>query len=98
MAVNVDEMGAVSVGDENRRLARPFFHPVHGHAAEERIFCALVKSDRFRVISGEFLLFPRHEFFEALPADRFVRSWTTQTNIPLQFKRCGLARPKAFSF
>jgi hypothetical protein len=51
---------------EDGEGARPFFHPVHGHAAEEGGLGALVESGGFRVVGDEmagFALVEGVEFF-----------------------------------
>ena len=37
VTVDVFEAGAARIGDEERKRRRPVGHPVHGHAAEERL-------------------------------------------------------------
>src|SRR5579863_2617 len=56
-AVDVGEVRTFCGLDKNREWARPFFHPVHGNAAEERVLCAAIESGGLRMIVDEALRF-----------------------------------------
>jgi len=43
MAVNIEDFRTTGLPDERRKGARPFDHPVHGHAAQQRFPGALKK-------------------------------------------------------
>jgi hypothetical protein len=77
MAVNILEMGAAGFGDEYGKFAGPFFHPVHGDAAEERFLGACVEGGGERAFGDEFFFFAGHEGLEARAIDGAVRrfSW-----------------------
>ena len=59
-AVDVEELGAMSFADEGRESAGPFCHPVHRHAAEQRLARALEKGLGLWPFVDEFLLFQLH--------------------------------------
>src|SRR5580704_519963 len=69
-AVNIGEMRSVGFCDEDGKFASPFFHPVHGDAAEEGSLGAFVKGRRFRVVGYEFLFLAGHESREVSSIDR----------------------------
>src|ERR1700682_76107 len=52
-AVHVGEVRTSSGFNEHGESAGPFFHPVHGDAAEEGILSALVEGGGFRVVGEE---------------------------------------------
>ncbi len=65
MAVDVEELGAPRLAHERREGARPFRHPVHGHAPEQRLARALKQRSRLRPVSDELLLFSLHQGLQA---------------------------------
>src|SRR5712692_11126670 len=52
-AIHVSEVRAVGGFHKNRKSAGPFFHPVHGDAAEEGGLCAGVESGGFGMVGDE---------------------------------------------
>src|SRR5271168_514252 len=58
-------MRAVSCGDEDGKFAGPFFHPVHGDAAEEGFLGAGVEGGGERAFGDEFFFFAGHQGVEA---------------------------------
>jgi hypothetical protein len=65
MAVHILEMRAVGFGDEDGKFAGPFFHPIHGHAAEERFLGAGVESSGEGAFGDEFFFLAGHQSLEA---------------------------------
>jgi len=55
VAVDIEEAGALSALDEQRGGRRPVAHPVHRHAAEQRMSGALGQRQRARVALEEAL-------------------------------------------
>jgi hypothetical protein len=60
-AIHIGEMCSVGFCDEHRKSAGPFFHPVHGNAAEEGVLSAFVQGCGFRAIGDEFPFFASDE-------------------------------------
>jgi hypothetical protein len=59
----------VGFGDEDGKFSGPFFHPIHGDAAEEGFLCAGVESGGPRAFFDEFFFFSGHQGVEAGAAD-----------------------------
>ena len=57
VAVNVSEVRAVSFRNEDWKFAGPFFHPIHGYAAEERALGAFVERGGSRAGGDEVSFF-----------------------------------------
>jgi hypothetical protein len=72
VTVNILEMRAVGFGDEDGKFAGPFFHPIHGDAAEEGFLCAGVESGGERAFIDEFFFFAGHQGVEAGAVDGHV--------------------------
>ena len=51
--IDVDEMRAVGGADKDGESAGPFFHPVHGHAAEEGVLRTTVECGGARMLGDE---------------------------------------------
>ena len=64
VAVDVGETRAVGFGDEDRKFAGPFFHPVHGDAAEEGFLGAFVERGGFGMGRDEIIFFAGQELVE----------------------------------
>jgi hypothetical protein len=65
MAIDIEEFGAPRLAHKRRESASPFRHPVHGHAAQQRLTCTLKQRARFRTVSDELLLFSLHQGLQA---------------------------------
>ncbi|MNY24103.1 hypothetical protein D3C86_1577990 [compost metagenome] len=55
VTVHVMEARALGPADEQRAGGRPVGHPVHRHAAEQRVACALAEGHGLRILFGEAL-------------------------------------------
>src|SRR5271154_3749024 len=64
VTVDVGDGGAVGFGDENRKFAGPFFHPVHGDAAEEGFLGAFAERGGFGMSRDEIIFFAGEELAE----------------------------------
>ena len=60
VTVHILEMRAVGFGNEDGKFAGPFFHPVHGYAAQEGFLGACVESSRERTFINELFFFAGH--------------------------------------
>src|ERR1700678_4207263 len=65
VTVDVGEGGAAGFGDEDRKFAGPFFHPVHGAPAEEGFLGAFVERGGFGMSRDEIIFFAGEELVEA---------------------------------
>ena len=75
VAVHILKMRAAGFSDEHGKFAGPFFHPVHGDAAEERFLSAGVESGGERAFGYEFFFFAGHERVEARAVYSAVRGF-----------------------
>ncbi|MOA01267.1 hypothetical protein D3C78_1206610 [compost metagenome] len=69
VTVDVEEAGALGALDEQRCRRRPVAHPVHRHAAEQRLAGALGQRHGLRVGGDEALALARVEGFHGVFGD-----------------------------
>jgi hypothetical protein len=71
--VHVVTLGALRLAHKWWEGARPFDHPVHGHATEQRFASTFKQSFRFWPLTHKALLLALHEGLQALAVDDFRR-------------------------